>query len=63
VPRSLLAVEIAVPLAIHDPSVLRPIRHNLAIASAGALALLATVMVAGLTFRSYERRRWLEVLT
>jgi len=59
-PRSMLVVELAVPLAIHDPSVLRPIRQNLAITSAGALALLATVMVAGLAFRSYERRRWLE---
>lgn len=59
-PRSRLAVEIAAPLAIRDPSVLWPIRQNLVINCTGALALLATVMIAALAFRSYERRRWLE---
>jgi hypothetical protein len=60
VPRSLLAVEIAVPLVVRDPSILRPIRRNLVIACSGALALLVTVVVAGVAFRSHERREWLE---
>ncbi|MEJ2079914.1 MAG: PP2C family protein-serine/threonine phosphatase [Acidobacteriota bacterium] len=59
-PRSLLTVEIAERLAIREPSVLWPIRQNLVINCAGALALLATVIIAALAFRSYERRRWLE---
>ncbi len=59
-PRSLLAVEIAAPLVIRDPSILGPIRQSLMIACSGALALLVTVMVAGVAFRSHERRRWLE---
>ena len=59
-PRSFLVVEIAAPLAIRDASVLWPIRRNLLINSSAALALLATVVVAGLVFRSYERGRRLE---
>lgn len=59
-PRSALAVEIAAPLVIRDASVLRPIRQDLAISCSGALALLATVVVAAAGFRSYERRRRLE---
>jgi hypothetical protein len=59
-PRSVLAVEIAAPLVIRDASVLRPIRQNLAISCTGALALLATVVVAAAGFRSYERGRRLE---
>jgi sigma-B regulation protein RsbU (phosphoserine phosphatase) len=59
-PRSVLAVEIAAPLVIRDASVLRPIRQDLAISCSGALALLATVVVAAAGFRSYERRRRLE---
>ncbi len=59
-PRSVLAVEIAVPLVIRDASVLRPIRQDLAISCTGALALLTTVLIAAAGFRSYERRRRLE---
>jgi hypothetical protein len=59
-PRSLVIVEVAAPLAIRDASVLWPIRRNLLIDSAGALALFATVVIAGLGFRSYERGRRLE---
>ena len=59
-PRSVLAVEIAAPLVIRDPSVLGPIRQDLAISCSGALALLATVLVAAAGFRSYQRRRRLE---
>ena len=58
--RPFLVVEVAAPLAISDSSVLWPIRWNLLLNSAGALALLLTVVVAGLGFRSYERGRWLE---
>ena len=53
-------VEIAAPLAIRDSSVLWPIRWNLLVNSAAALALFTTVIVAGLGFRSYERGRRLE---
>jgi len=59
-PRSVLAVEIAAPLVIRDASMLGPIRQDLAISCSGALALLATVVVAAAGFRSYERRRRLE---
>jgi hypothetical protein len=58
--RSLLVVEIALPLVVRDPSVIWPIRRNLAINGSGALALLATVLIAGLGFRSYARGRRLE---
>jgi sigma-B regulation protein RsbU (phosphoserine phosphatase) len=58
--RSLLIVEIAMPLASGDPSVLRTQRWNLFINSASALALLATVVIAGLGFRSYVRGKLLE---
>jgi hypothetical protein len=58
--RPFLVVEIAAPLAIRDTSVLWPIRRNLLVNSASALALFATVVVAGLGFRSYERGRRLE---
>ena len=58
--RSLLVVEIAVPLVVRDPSAIWPIRRNLAINGSGALALLATVVIAGLGFRSYARGRRLE---
>jgi sigma-B regulation protein RsbU (phosphoserine phosphatase) len=59
-PRSLVIVEVAAPLTIRDASSLWPIRRNLVVDSAGALALLATVVIAGLGFRSYERGRRLE---
>jgi serine phosphatase RsbU (regulator of sigma subunit) len=58
--RSVLSVEIAAPLVIREPSILWPIRQNLVINCAAGLALLATVILAALAFRSYERRRWLE---
>ena len=58
--RTFVVVEIAAPLAIRDSSVLWPIRWNLLVNSAAALALLATVVVAGLGFRSYERGRRFE---
>jgi hypothetical protein len=60
-PRSLVVVEIAAPLAVRDPSVIWPIRRNLAINCSGALALLATVVIAGIGFRSYARGRRLEL--
>ena len=58
--RSLVVVEIAAPLAVRDASVIWPIRRNLVINCSGALALLATVVAAGLGFRSYVRGRRLE---
>jgi len=59
--RSLVVVEVAAPLAVRDASVVWPIRRNLAINCSGALALLATVVIAGLGFRSYARGRRLEL--
>ena len=59
--RTLVVVEIAAPLAVRDASVIWPIRRNLAINCSGALALLATVVIAGLGFRSYARGRRLEL--
>jgi Stage II sporulation protein E (SpoIIE) len=60
-PRSLLIVEMAAPLRVRDSSAIWPIRRNLAINCTGALALLATVVVAGLGFRTYVRGRRLEL--
>ena len=45
--RSLVVVEIAAPLVVRDASVIWPIRRNLVINCSGALALLATVVIAG----------------
>jgi hypothetical protein len=59
--RSLVVVEVAAPLVVRDPSVVWPIRRNLLINCSGALALLATVVIAGLGFRSYARGRRLEL--
>ena len=59
--RSLVVVEIAAPLVVRDASVIWPIRRNLVINCSGALALLATVVIAGLGFRSYARGRRLEL--
>jgi hypothetical protein len=59
-PPWLVMVEIALPLGVQDPSVIWPIRWNLALNGSGALALLATVVIAGLGFRSYARGRRLE---
>jgi hypothetical protein len=59
--RSLVVVEIAAPLVVRDAAVIWPIRRNLFINCSGALALLATVVIAGLGFRSYARGRRLEL--
>jgi hypothetical protein len=59
--RSLVVVEIAAPFAVRDASVIWPIRRNLLINCSGALALLTTVVIAGLGFRSYARGRRLEL--
>lgn len=59
--RSLVVVEIAAPLVVRDAAVIWPIRRNLAINCGGALGLLATVVIAGLGFRSYARGRRLEL--
>jgi len=59
--RSLIIVEIAAPLAVRDPTAIWPIRRNLLINCSGALALLATAVIAGLGFRSYARGRRLEM--
>ncbi len=59
--RSLVIVEVAAPLVVRDASVIWPIRRNLVINCSGALALLATVVIAGLGFRSYARGRRLEL--
>ena len=50
----------AAPLVVRDASAIWPIRRNLAINCSGALALLGTVVIAGLGFRSYARGRRLE---
>jgi hypothetical protein len=55
-----LALEIAAPLVVRDAAVFWPIRRNLLINCSGALALLATVVIAGLGFRSYARGKRLE---
>jgi len=59
-PRAILVVETALPLVASDSAVLAPQRTNLIINSAGAIALLATVLIAGLGFRSYARGKRLE---
>lgn len=57
---SLLVVELAVPLTAGDPALLRTQRWNLFIGTAGALALLSTVILAAFNVRSYIRGRLLE---
>ena len=59
--RSLVAVEIAAPLAVRDASVIWPTRRNLLINCSGALALLAAAAAAGRGFRAYVRGRRLEL--
>ncbi len=59
--RSLVAVEIAAPLAVRDASVNWPTRRNLVINCSGALALLAAAAAAGRGFRAYVRGRRLEL--
>lgn len=52
-------LEIAVPLS-SVRSASWPIRRNLIINCSGAIALLSTVVIAGLGFRSYAQRKHLE---
>jgi serine phosphatase RsbU (regulator of sigma subunit) len=59
--RSLVAVEVAAPLAVRDASVIWPIRRNLVINCSGALALLAAAAAAARGFRAYARGRRLEL--
>ena len=59
-PPPVITVEMAMPLAAADAGTLWPIRRNLMINSAAALALLLTVVIAALGFRSYVRGRQLE---
>jgi hypothetical protein len=59
--RSLVAVEIAAPLAVRDASVIWPTRRNLLVNCSGALALLAAAGAAGRGFRAYVRGRRLEL--
>jgi len=55
-----MLLEIALPLKDADAPSLEPIRRNLTINLAAALALLATVLLAGVGLRSYVRGRRLE---
>jgi len=55
-----MMLEIATPLSSVDQSNFWPIRRNLLINCSGALALLVTVVVAGLGFRSYAHGKYLE---
>ena len=59
-PRAPLLLEIGIPLSSVNGSAPWAIRRNLIINCAGALALFATVMLAGLGFRSYARGKRLE---
>ncbi len=59
-PPAPLMLEIAMPLSNVDRSIFWPIRRNLFINCSGALALLGTVVVAGLGFRSYAHGKYLE---
>lgn len=55
-----MMLEIATPLSSVDQSIFWPIRRNLLINCSGAFALLVTVAVAGLGFRSYAHGKYLE---
>jgi hypothetical protein len=55
-----LLLEVALPLKDADTSVLGPIRRNLIVNLSAALALLATVLLAGVGLRAYVRGRRLE---
>lgn len=59
-PHAPMMLEIATPLSSVDQSNFWPIRRNLLINCSGALALLVTVVVAGLGFRSYAHGKYLE---
>jgi sigma-B regulation protein RsbU (phosphoserine phosphatase) len=55
-----MMLEMAMPLSAVDHSIFWPIVWNLFINCSGALALLVTVAIAGLGFRSYARGKHLE---
>jgi sigma-B regulation protein RsbU (phosphoserine phosphatase) len=55
-----VAVEVAAPLEVRDPSVIWRVRRNLLINCSAALALLAAAVAAGLGFRTYVRGQRLE---
>jgi hypothetical protein len=55
-----IATEVAMPLSAADPATLWPIRRNLMINIAAALALLLTVGLTAWGFRSYVRGKQLE---
>jgi serine phosphatase RsbU (regulator of sigma subunit) len=59
-PPGLLVLEIAIPLSAVDRSIFWPIRRNLFINCSGALALLVTVIISGLGFRSFAHGKELE---
>ena len=59
-PPAPMMLEIAMPLSSVHQSNFWPIRRNLLINCSGALALLVTVVVAGLGFRSYAHGKYLE---
>ncbi len=59
-PPAPLMMEMAMPLSGVDPSIFWPIRRNLFINCSGALALLVTVTISGLGFRSYAHGKELE---
>ncbi len=59
-PPSPMMLEMAMPLSDVDQSSFWPIRRNLLINCTGALALLLTVVIAGLGFRSYVHGKHLE---
>jgi hypothetical protein len=59
-PPSPMMLEMTMPLSDVDQSNFWPIRRNLFINCSGALALLATVVIAGLGFRSYAHGKHLE---
>jgi hypothetical protein len=59
-PPAPMMLEVAMPLSSVDQSNFWPIRRNLLINCSGALALLVTVVVAGLGFRSYAHGKYLE---
>ncbi len=58
--RGLIVVELAMPLVDADSSMLVPQRWNLFVGCAGALALLGTVIITGLSVRSFIRGKELE---
>src|SRR4029077_3630050 len=59
-PPTPMMLEIATPLSDVDQSNFWPIRRNLLINCSGALALLVTVVIAGLGFRFYAHGKRLE---